>query len=213
MSRTATSLLFLLVVFSFPMIAFSTVVRLDKEVYVVNGPGEEIDVQIIVEGNSDLGSPIRGGLFSFGTKLTFDSSKAEVADAAVVSDLDYFGFDSGAPLTLNPGSAGMEGNIDQFAEPLVAYSSSLLGTVTLTNKASAVDSYPLSLDFLRDLAPTEQQFLTGNGLNLDPTIEFRGARVLVVPEANGLALTVSAFSITCLWIGPRRRLRRALTSS
>ncbi len=209
MSRTATNLLTLFVLLIFQSVACSTVVRFDKDVYVVNGPGEQIDVQIIVEASANQQSPVRGGLYSFGTKLTFDSTKAEAADASVVSELDYFGFAAGAPTFLSPGSAGMEGNIDQFAEPLLPYADTLLGTVTLTNKAAAIDSYPLTLDFLRDLAPTEQQFLTGAGLNLDPTIEFRGARVLVVPEANGFAALFSVIPIACLRNRRRSQIRLA----
>ena len=193
--------------------AFATVVRLDKELYVVNGPGDQIDIQIIVEGNSQADSPVRGGLFSFGTKLTFDASKADGTDASVVSALDYFGFDASAPIDIVPGSVGMEGNIDQFAAPLASYPGNLLATLTLTNKATAVDSYPLTLDFLRDLAPTEQQFINGDGLILDPTIEFRGARVLVVPEATTFALAVSTFPLCCLVIRSRFRCRRKVPSS
>ena len=192
MSRTSIRILLCSFISACATQAIAATVHLDKDLYIVNGPGEQFEVQILIDGNSmnDGDDPVRGGLFSFGTKMTFDSTKAEVDSMTVVPALDFFGFNAGATVEIKPGSAGAEGNIDQFENPLVPYEDALLATLTVTNNASAVDSYPLTLDFFRDLAPTEQQFINGDGVILDPTIDFVGARVLVVPEP------VTCFSFT-----------------
>ena len=85
---------------------------------------------------------------------------------------------------------GVHANVNQFNNPLLGYNETLLATVTLTNLADAVDSYPLMLDFSRDLGINEDFFLDINGTTLDLEIMFVPSRVLVIPEPSTAAFVI-----------------------
>jgi hypothetical protein len=195
-------------------LAAPAVVHFDQDVYVVTGPGDVINAQILIDGNpqSPRDDSVPFGLFSFGTQVTFNPVKALVTgpgDISAVPSLDFFGFAPGAFEQVSPGFAGVKGNIDMFENPLVPYSSSLLAELTLTNLASAVDSYPLTLDFFRTVGPNEQLFLNGMGGTLDPDITFRSARVVVIPEPATLEMLVAASVCGWIWLRRRKGARRA----
>ena len=93
---------------------------------------------------------------------------------------------------MEPGFAGVKGNIDQNLNPLVPYESPLLATMVITNLASAPDSYPLQLDFFETLGANEQFYVDGAGTVLDDLIQFGSARVVVIPEPPSYALLIIA---------------------
>lgn len=191
--------------------AANYVVHFDQDEYIVNGPGDTIQMQVLIDSNpaTPQDDPVLEGLFSFGVRTDFNSAKALIASAAdidVEPALNYFGFAAGAFKQVQPGFGGGKGNINQNA-PFSPYPGTLLMEVTLTNLASAVDSYPVSLDFFRTVGPNEQLFLNGLGVVLDPQIEFRPSLVRVVPEPGALVLTMLTIACLGLW-----RLRKAQRS-
>lgn len=189
-------------------------VHFDQDLYVVNAPGDTFVARILIDADSATprDEPVPNGLFSFGVRSTFDSAKAQVASPAEVDPvppLDFFGFGPGAFEQVAAGLAGVKGNIDQFGNPLQPYGGTLLAEVTFTNLASAVDNYPLDLDFFRTVGPNEQLFLDGQGIVLDPGVMFRGARVLVVPEPQSGLLAIVAIGSLAVGFRRARGWRRA----
>ena len=82
-------------------------VQLDQPVYVVNGPGDSIIAQILIDGDSNKEGlqPVDHGLFSAGLKITFDERKAAVnspSDVTVQRELNYFGFGAPALVATTP---------------------------------------------------------------------------------------------------------------
>lgn len=181
--------------------AFAAIeVDFDQDEYVVSGPGDPIfiKIQIDADHNSPEFEAIVNGLFSFGTALNFNPTKAQFSAIDVPDALDYFGFTAGGFTHADPGFGGGKGNIDLSQPGLTPYADSLLLEVTLTNLATAVDSYPLSLDFFRTLGANEQLFLDGTGVVLDPQIQFGRAIVRVVPEPTTaciFAIALAAFNL------------------
>ena len=130
------------------------------------------------------------------TKANVDS----LADVVVPTVMDFFGFGSPAFVGITPaGEVGVHANIDQFNIPLLGYNGTLLATVTLTNLAEAVDSYPLVLDFSRDLGLNEDFFVDINGTTIDPEIMFVPSRVLVIPEPSTVALMIASLMTLLGW--------------
>jgi hypothetical protein len=184
-----------------------TRVFFDQDEYIVSAVGETFDVQVLIDADfrTEELEPLPGGLFSFGAKMTFDSSKAELSGPAAlqtVGELDHFGFSAGAFTEVDEGLAASKGNIDQIENPLVPYQGNLLMTLTVTNMASAVDQYPLQLDFFRTLGASESLFLDGAGNVLDSEIVFEPALVRVVPEPSAMSLLAGGMA---LFFGLRRR--------
>jgi hypothetical protein len=183
-------------------------IHFDKDEYVVHGPGETIDAVLLIDGQltSPEDDPIAKGLFSYAVRLDFDGTKAQlagVADISVPSELENFGFSSGAFREVSLGMGGVKGNIDQNSSPLDPYFDARLATFQITNLASAPDSYPLDLDFFRTLGVNEQFFLDGQFSLLDADIQFRSSRVLVVPEPFS-HLSIVAGCLLC-WVLLRER--------
>ena len=175
----------------------------DQDVYFVNGPGETVQARVLIDGDASTpgDDPVPEGLFSFGVGATFDGSKAQLGgfgDIAVEPELDHFGFAPGAFKQVQVGFGGAKGNIDQLG-PYSPYLGSLLLEFTFTNLASAVDSYPLELDFFRTVGPDEQMFVNGAGSLLDSEIIFRSAEVRVVPEPAAAVLLILASICLGLW--------------
>ncbi len=193
-------------------------VRFDQDVYTVNGPGEQIFAQILIDGDSSIDGiqPVPNGLFSVGVKMSFNNVQADVGavtDVMIPPEMDFFGFSASALVSIvPPGEVAFHANVDQFNSPLEPYNGSLLATVTITNLASAIDSYPLSLDFSRDLGINEDFFVNGDGTTLDPEITFVPSLVMVIPEPSSLA-QMSLVSLVLLAsvcgrrLVPRRRNR------
>ncbi|MCP4195470.1 MAG: PEP-CTERM sorting domain-containing protein [Planctomycetaceae bacterium] len=160
-------------------------VRFDQEVYQVSGPGETVVAQVLIDGDSSREGlqPISAGLFSAGITMMFDGEKAEigtVADVTIQRELNYFGFSAPALIELtSTGEVSLHGNVSQSNSPPVAYQGAPLAKVVLTNRASAIDSYPLELDFSRDLGPNEDFFVDGSGVTRDTQIIFLPSRVVV----------------------------------
>lgn len=162
-------------------------VLFDRSIYQV-APGEFFDVFVLLDGDTSTpaAEPLANGLFSYGWRMEFESTKATIDGVTIPTALDYFGFVPGASLTADPGLAGAEGNIDQVT--LTPYEDSLLATMRLQNLALAPDTYDLTLS-LAPHFPTEQLFLDGQENVLDDTLVFGTARVVVaVPEPAGMML-------------------------
>ena len=189
-------------------------VRFDQEVYVVNGPGDSFVAQILIDGDSSAEGiqTVASGLFSAGVMMSFNDLKANVgggANVVIPAELDYFGFSASSLVSVTPpGEVAFHGNVDQSNAPPTAYNGSPLAEVTITNLASAVDSYPLSLDFSRDLGVDEDFFVAGNGITLDPMITFVPSRVFVAEPSTAMLTFISLVSLFG-W----RRLRRRSESS
>jgi hypothetical protein len=187
----------------------ATRVYFDKDEYIVSAVDETFDAQILIDADDRTPElePVRGGLFSFGTEVTFDPSKAELSgptDVKTTAELDNFGFFAGAYTEVAPGRAGGKGNIDQIQNPLIPYDGSLLMTVTITNKSPAVDVYPLEVGFFRTLGANEQLFLNGSGTVLDNNIVFDNALVRVIPEPTAAVSLVAGMSLM-VWSFRKRR--------
>jgi hypothetical protein len=191
--------------------ASAITVHFDKDVYIVSGPGEEIVAHILIDADPavDGDQPIPVGLYSYGVKMSFNPTKGDVdslTDVVVPSEMDYFGLNPGALVGIAPpGEVAVHANVNQdITMDLEGYDGVLLFTVTLTNLASAVDSYPLLLDFSRDLGINEDFFVDHNGTTLDPSIMFISSRVLVIPEPSTAALALFSLLSLAAW----RRFRR-----
>ena len=173
--------------------AATITVHFDQDVYLVNGPGDIVTARVLIYwyANRPGGTPVRGGLFSFGVLMSYRTAKAELTSAAQVlapTELEHFGFDAAAFRQVAAGEAGVKGNVDSTLSPIVPYADPWLATFQLTNLATGPDSYPLGLDFFRTVGINEQIFLDGNGGALDTSIVFRPARVVVVPEPRALVI-------------------------
>ncbi|MFO0897070.1 MAG: PEP-CTERM sorting domain-containing protein [Pirellulales bacterium] len=184
-------------------------VAFDQPKYFVNGPGDQVEVSVLIDGldSTPALDPVHGGLFSFAVRATFDSGKAKLDtadDIDPVAELTYFGFSAGAFEALGPGFAAVKGNIRQQTSPLEPYVGSLLAKITLTNLAAGPDAYPLRLEFFRTVGPNEQFFLDGAGSVLDPDIEFVASEIVVVPEPPTVVLLLLAAGV-----GMLARCRRA----
>jgi hypothetical protein len=193
-------------------------VHFDQDVYYVNGPGDTVDAMILLDADAatEGDDPLAEGLFSFGVATTFNGIKAQVSsdsDISAAAELDFFGFASGAFASVTPGFAGVKGNIDQTANPLIPYGAPLLAKIQFTNLASAADSYPLQLDFFETLGVNEQLFIDGAGTVLDDQIRFRSARVVVVPEPTSYALLMVAMLVFMCRARPPMFKLRMLSSS
>ncbi len=76
--------------------AAGVIVHFDKDLYIVHGPGEEIQAMILIDAdpNREGDQPVPDGLYSFGVKMSFNPAKGDVnsvLDVAVPPELDYFG--------------------------------------------------------------------------------------------------------------------------
>ena len=184
-TRAAAVVLASLGCFAKQCVADEIIVRLDQPVYVVSGPGDAVTAQVLIDGNADRQGlqPVSDGLFSAGLKILFDDRKATVdskANVIVKRELDYFGFSAPALVSTTPsGEVSIHGNISQADVPLKVYQGSVLGSVRMTNRATAVDRYPLELDFSRDLGPNEDFFVDGKGITRDASIRFIPSEVVV----------------------------------
>ena len=184
-TRAAAVVLASLGCFAKQCVADEIIVRLDQPVYVVSGPGDVVTAQVLIDGNADRQGlqPVSDGLFSAGLKILFDDRKATVdskANVIVKRELDYFGFSAPALVSTTPsGEVSIHGNISQADVPLKIYQGSVLGSVRMTNRATAVDRYPLELDFSRDLGPNEDFFVDGKGITRDASIRFIPSEVVV----------------------------------
>jgi hypothetical protein len=176
-------------------------VHFDRDVYIVSGPNQQITAHISIDANpaTPMDDAVVDGLFSMSLGLTYPNAKASVSaasDIGVPAELEFFGFAPGVFQQLLPGAAGVKGNVDQNATPLAPYHQTRLATFTITNLATAQDSYPLGLNFFNTVGPNEQFYLNGMGAVLDPQITFGSARVVVVPEP-GAGVVVSGALV--LW--------------
>lgn len=183
-------------------------VGFDQDEYVVSSVDEVFAVNLLIDAdpNTDEPNPLPEELFSFGTRMTFDATKAEIDQPTSVTlpnELDHFGFANGGFVEITAGSVGGKGNVDQTANPLVNYSDVELMSIQVTNKAAPTDSYLLELELFRTLGPTEQLFVDGSGAVRDEEIVFGTARVRVVPEPTGTA--GSLISVFLGIYGLRRR--------
>jgi hypothetical protein len=201
-------------------LAAQVTVQFDQPKYFVTGPGDTVEVSILVDGvdSTEPLNPVRRGLYSFAVKTTFDGAKAQVDNVGEIdpaAELDYFGLGVGAFEALGLGFGAVKGNIRQQTNPLEPYEGTLLAKLTLTNLAAGPDSYPLRLEFFRTVGPNEQFFLDGAGAVLDGQIEFGEALVVVIPEPTAGAL--AALGLAGLaWAAARRRSsprRRRLATS
>lgn len=172
-----------------PLRAATIIVHFDQDTYYVNGPGDPVVAQVLLDSdNAKPGdTPVRGGLFSFGVLTDYPSTQAQLTNPAqihVPAELEHFGFDSSAFRAVNTGLAGVKGNVDANTVPTVPYAGTWLATFDFTNLATGPDSYPLNLDFFRTVGVNEQIFVDGHGVSLDNSIVFIPSRVVVLPEPS-----------------------------
>lgn len=190
-------------------------VHFNQDVYYVSGPGQQITAHISLDTNpaTPEDDAVAMGLYSMSLGLTYPNAKAAVlgaGDVDVPAELEFFGFVPGAFRELLPGAAGVKGNVDQFAIPLELYHDTRLATFTITNLASAPDSYLLGLNFFNTVGPDEQFYLDGSGAVLDSQIMFGSALVIVVPEPGvGIASSALVLWFACMRRRPARTWRPA----
>lgn len=190
------------------------IVRFDQDEYVVSGPNESFEVQILFDGDSDTPEiePPTTDLFSYGAEVRFEPLDAEVTGTDKIStpaEIDYFGFDDSALRQVEPGVAATKGNVSLTNDPTIGYGESWLASVTLTNLAAAPDVYLIELAPFITLGPNEELFVDVNGAVLDSEISFGTARVRVVPEPLGLSWLLPAFCISERILRRRRRVERS----
>lgn len=165
-------------------LASTVSVKFDRDVYVVNGPGESFDAWVLIDYPRDTADqdPVPAGLFSMGVEMTYPAEKARMAGmsgVSVVDELAHFAFTPNPLLHVAPGEAAAKGNIDVGVDPQTPYTGRSLVKFTLTNAVPGRASYPLALGLFRTLGLNEQIFLDGFGNSLDDQIHFGNAVVVV----------------------------------
>lgn len=164
------------------------ILRFDKDVYRTPA-GEDLMLQIILDADGDEPgdqSP-ENGLFSCGIRVLFESKHAEASDESAISpqpELDFFGFGPGALTESGTGFAAQKGNIDLNSGGLSPYEGTTLGQIRLNTLAASGTSFTLHLEIWKAF-PTEDVFIDGKGMILDPLIEAETADVVVQTSDGG----------------------------
>lgn len=158
--------------------------RFDQERYVVRS-GETFPVQVLIT------PPPAAGLFSFGVRLNFPATHAEVVGVASVRPVTALAGDGPRAMIpvigTGPGFAAMKGTTDFFEASRPVSSGALLVTFLVHDLANG--PYALTLDFFNTLGSTEQIFVDGDGSVLDAALFF--GRAEVIPDGN-LATAVNS---------------------
>lgn len=145
-------------------------------------------------------------LFSYGIVLLGVSSwlnRVTILETEVPAGLNYNGVSGpGALRVSGTDFTGVKGTINLSGDPLVFYGGDTL--VIFHLQFQEPGTYPLRLDFLNTLGPTEDIFVDGQGAVLDERIRFGNHSVTVlVPEPEGVGLLIPSF----LLLGLRRHHR------
>lgn len=144
------------------------VVRFSEASYAVQ-PLATQTVQVVID-------PVpASGLFSFGLKLAFDSSRLRMRSTSsihVPPELDNNGVDGpGALKETGDGFAAVKGTVNFFTSPQKYYFGSALASFDVENTELCFTS--ITLAFYRTAGPSENLFLDGNKQTLDSHIHFQ----------------------------------------
>ncbi|MFV2068685.1 MAG: hypothetical protein ACC645_17070, partial [Pirellulales bacterium] len=155
-------------------------VSFDADTY-VTAPGATFDVRILIDGDDSTPAydGLSAGLFSYGIKVGIENRRVRVSsptDIVVPSALNFFGFSAGASRAVGNDFAAVKGNVE-FAAP--DYAGTLLATISMTNLASAGQSYTLTLDEYRTFGVSEEIFVDGDLNGIDDVITFGSAMITV----------------------------------
>ena len=186
--RVGTAAIVLLVVAGVGQADF--IAHFDQPAYNVL-PGAAVSVQVLLDADTLAAGdqPTPGGLLSMGITVSFDSTKAEVADTSKIAlplELQSDGAGSPPLLEVAPGQARAFGSVNVFTAT-EGYGGTLLATIEIANLALLGDSYALSLGRY-SASPTFANFVDWSGTLLDAQLSFGTAIVNVVPEPVSLAL-------------------------
>lgn len=175
-------------------------VRFELPEYTV-AVGEFLDLRVLID--HDQGEP--ADLFSYGVRVELlEPGAANLVTLGLPLALDYDGV-NGAPaaVDVDPAVLGAKGTINVFEMPQVPYTGSLLATYQM--QFVQVGTVRLKLHPYNTLGPTEDIFVSGNGMSLDDFVVFRETEVNVIPEP---AVTWAAVLTTWLLAGRRRRTQK-----
>ncbi len=204
MRSFALSLVVLLSAYAQPAAA-SILVKPDQDTYTVS-PGQTIAIQIFVD-TAPAQDGLQGfsmGLYSEGVEMTFAPAAGAVSNAsAIVLPASLAEDGSGAPALkeVSAGYAGYFGNLLLSMDPFTeGYTSTWLGTFNFTAGTQA-GTYELSLG---KFFPNMSNFVTSQIEDVDNSISFQKASLIVVPEPMTILLLASGV----LAMGARRRRPR-----
>lgn len=207
-SLTRASVLVALACFAVPFTSSTAIAGgtagFDQAVYTVT-PGQTFQAQVHFDSNDSLAGyqALSSGLWTFGLKVSYPGSKAEVgsvADIILPLALQDNGAGDAALKAVVAGEAKVFGGVNLFTAS-DGYKDSLLVTFDITNLAPLGDSYQLTLGRY-SASPTFANFTDfGTGESIDSQLAFGSATVNVVPEP---------LTLTLLGLGGMAVLRRRI---
>lgn len=134
------------------------------------------------------------GLYSYGVRLTFTPIVGVSVTVVPLPVLDFNGvLGPGAVMDTGPGFAAVKGTAESVAAP-----STNPFLATFLMEFSQPGDYPLGLELFNTLGPTEEIFVNGSGLHLDPDIMFGSAVVHVTSPPGGGAIPEPADALLVL---------------
>lgn len=152
----------------------AVIVSFARDDYVVL-QGDSICLDVVIR--FEPGDPGTPDLFSYGVRVAPSSIVGLSVDSIdVPAELNFNGFAPGALKDLDPNVIGVKGNVR--VPPGAPYTGVLIATFELTFQA--LGQFVMDLALFEILGPSEDVFLTGNGITLDDVITFAGATVSVV---------------------------------
>lgn len=148
-------------------------VTFEREFYLIRG-GETFPVQVFVAPRPP------NDLYSFGVRLRIESTNAVIAGVGAIqvpASLSFDGPRAPAPvIAVGSNSAAVKGTVIFHTPTLRPATNGLLATFYVTDITPG--PYQLTLEFFNTLGPSEQIFVDGAGVVLDPWITFTHATVL-----------------------------------
>lgn len=131
-----------------------------------------------------------GGLYSQGFRVIVESADGNLAGVIAPTPTSKLSFDGilaldGARVeAVPPGSASLKGSANFFDRQKPTETAAEIAEVSFADLPAG--SYTVSIDFWNQLGPTEDIFVTGCCVALDPVLTFGSATIEVVPRTPTL---------------------------
>ncbi|MFN0129920.1 MAG: hypothetical protein ACKV19_24915 [Verrucomicrobiales bacterium] len=162
----------------------------DREVYSV-APGDGFLALVCLCPTLEM------GLFSYGIEVDLVGGDLFGLGfrPSVPSELDFHSvLGPGADLEVSPLHVTAKGTVDFFREPYSPYTAPSFAYVHVPGLPSG--SYRLEVRLKNDLGPTEQVFVTGDGIPLDSELTFSPSTIVVQDPQRAIAGTLPGDRLT-----------------